>query len=202
MNAGLTSERVLDALRRALLEHRFRPGDRLDPAHLAAPLSSSVTPVREALYVLAGEGLVETRTSDGFHVPQLDEPALRDRYHWNGQLARLAIGSRELRTSPPPPGESDDLSDLAAATMTGISQLTGNIEIHRAMASLNARLHAVRTVEPEVMADIPQELAQIRGALAANDWQALRKLVSAYCGRRERAAAAILRALYRTPTGS
>ncbi|MES1973353.1 MAG: GntR family transcriptional regulator [Pseudomonadota bacterium] len=202
MNAGLTSERVLDALRRALLEHRFRPGERLDPAPLATTLASSVTPVREALYVLAGEGLVETRTSDGFHVPQLDEPALRDRYQWNGQVARLAIGSREPRIASPADAEPDDLADRAAATMARIAQLSGNIELHRAMASLNARLHAARTIESEVLSDIPQELAQIHGALAADDRPALRKLVSAYCSRRERAAAVILRALYRMPTAS
>ncbi len=202
MNAGLTSERVQDALRRAVLEHRFRPGERLDPGPLAATLASSVTPVREALYVLAGEGLVETRTSDGFHLPQLDEPALRDRYRWNGQLARLAIGSRDGRSAPLGDGEPPEPADIAAATMARIAQLSGNIELHRAMASLNARLHPARTVETEIFPDVLKELAQIRAALAADDRPALRGLVAAYCRRRERAAAAILRLLYRAPSGS
>ncbi len=200
MNAGPTSERVLDALRRAVLEHQFRPGDRLDPTQLAGMLSSSVTPVREALYVLAGEGLVETRTSDGFHLPQLDEPALRDRYRWNLQLARLALASHEPVHGIVPVSAEDDLAGLSATLMARIGRLSGNIELQRAMASLNARLHAARMVESEILADVREELAQIGGALASDDRPLLRNLVTAYCNRRERAAAAILRALYRSPT--
>ena len=49
MNAGPTAERVYDTLKRAMMERRFRPGDRLDPAMLAEDLNSSTTPVREAL---------------------------------------------------------------------------------------------------------------------------------------------------------
>ena len=199
MNAGPTSERVQDALRRAVLAHRFRPGDRLDPALLAPTVSSSVTPVREALYVLAGEGLVETRTSDGFHLPHLDEPTLRDRYQWNAQLARLAIAGRELAL---PAGESpsEDSAGATAELMARIARLSGNVELHGAMASLNARLHAVRIVEAEVLDGVAEELAQIGGAFAEDDRPLLRRLITVYCSRRERAAAAILRALYRSPT--
>ncbi|WP_447726034.1 GntR family transcriptional regulator [Sphingomonas koreensis] len=199
MNAGPTSERVQDALRRAILEHRFRPGERLDPAPLAATLASSVTPVREALYLLAGEGLVETRTSDGFHLPQLDEPALIDRYRWAGNLARLAIASREARRAIA--GSHDrpeEPASMAAATMARIAQLSGNLELHRAMGSLNARLHAARIVERDILAGTCEELAQIDAALAADDRPLLRRQVTAYCRRRERAAPAILRALYRS----
>ncbi|MGK4455738.1 GntR family transcriptional regulator, partial [Klebsiella pneumoniae] len=59
MNSGPTAERVHEALKRRIMGREFRPGDRLDPAVLAAPLSSSVTPVRDALHLLTGEGLVE-----------------------------------------------------------------------------------------------------------------------------------------------
>lgn len=91
MNSGATAERVHEALKRRIMGREFRPGDRLDPAVLAAPLSSSVTPVRDALHLLTGEGLVETRTSGGFHIPALDEPALKDLYDWSAELLALAI---------------------------------------------------------------------------------------------------------------
>ena len=74
MNSGATAERVHEVLKTRIMGREFRPGDRLDPAVLAAPLGASVTPVRDALHLLTGEGLVETRTSGGFHVPALDEP--------------------------------------------------------------------------------------------------------------------------------
>src|SRR5690606_19908960 len=91
MNSGATAERVHEVLKARIMGREFRPGDRLDPAVLAAPLSASVTPVRDALHLLTGEGLVETRTSGGFHVPALDEPALKDLYGWSAELLALAI---------------------------------------------------------------------------------------------------------------
>src|SRR3546814_5703166 len=78
MNSGHTAERVYDAIKQRIMAHEFRPGDRLDPAVLAELLASSVTPVRHALHMLAGEGLVEARTSGGFHLPSIDEPGLED----------------------------------------------------------------------------------------------------------------------------
>ena len=91
MNSGATAERVHEALKARIMGREFRPGDRLDPAILAVPLASSVTPVRDALHLLTGEDLVETRTGDGFHVPALDEPALKDLYDWSAELVALAI---------------------------------------------------------------------------------------------------------------
>jgi DNA-binding GntR family transcriptional regulator len=48
-------------------------------ALLAEQLSASVTPVRDALNTLTGEGLVEP-PGGGFHLPPLDEPGLRDMF--------------------------------------------------------------------------------------------------------------------------
>lgn len=47
MNSGPTAERVHEALKRRIMGREFRSGDRLDPAVLAAPLSSTVTPARD-----------------------------------------------------------------------------------------------------------------------------------------------------------
>lgn len=80
MNSGFTSERVYSALKRRLLSSEFKPGDRLDPALLSETLSSSVTPVRDVLNILRGEGLVETRTGEGFFRPLLTAPDLEDLY--------------------------------------------------------------------------------------------------------------------------
>ena len=67
MNSGPTSERVYGALRERILANVFAPGARLDPAVLASELASSVTPVRDALHLLAGEQLVEVRPGDLIH---------------------------------------------------------------------------------------------------------------------------------------
>jgi DNA-binding transcriptional MocR family regulator len=195
MNAGPTSERVLYALRRAVLGHQFRPGERLDPAVLASEFASSVTPVREALHVLSGEGLAETRTGDGFHVPHIDEPALRDRYRWNLDLVRLATAGRPVPQSASP-GIDADPATRTAATMSRIARLSQNAELHRAMASLNARLHSARMLEPVILGDPQVEIVALEAALEANDLTMLRKRMTSYSLRRQRAAAATVRALY------
>src|SRR3546814_20965129 len=112
MNAGLTSERVYEGLRQRILDREFRPGDRLDPSALAEVLNSSVTPVRDALHNLTGAGLVETRTSEGFHLPHIDEPGLQDLYAWHAEILSLALRSR--RAADDPTGCRPNLIELLA----------------------------------------------------------------------------------------
>lgn len=201
MNAGATAERVYDVLKRRIMDHAFKPGDRLDPAVLCEALASSVTPVRDALHVLTGEGLVETRTSDGFHIPQIDEPALKDLYTWNNEVIALAIrgwpktrrdvGSAVSRRA------AVSLADAAQDLFTVIADQSANPEHARAVASLNARLHAARTIEPHVIEGVETDLEAIGNALDNDDDTALRRLMAPYHRRRQRAAADIVRALYR-----
>src|SRR3546814_13888733 len=100
MNAGLTSERVYEGLRQRILDREFRPGDRLDPSALAEVLNSSVTPVRDALPNLTGAGLVDTRTSEGFHLPHTDEPVLQALYAWHAENLSLALPARRAADDP------------------------------------------------------------------------------------------------------
>lgn len=96
MNAGHTSERVQDALRRFIMERRFGPGAKLEPGELAAMLNASTTLVREALNHLAGAGLVESRTGGGFHLPLGDEVGLQDLYMFSGEKLHLALNAPRL----------------------------------------------------------------------------------------------------------
>ncbi|PKP92522.1 MAG: hypothetical protein CVT77_08675 [Alphaproteobacteria bacterium HGW-Alphaproteobacteria-16] len=201
MNSGATTERVQEALKARIMGRDFRPGDRLDPAVLAAPLASSVTPVRDALHVLTGEGLVETRTGGGFHVPALDEPGLKDLYAWSAELLALV-----LRAWPRPHpaivmarSAQDDrpIAERVAAAFLAIARRSPNSEHARAIDRLNARLHAARTVEPLVLDNVDEELAAVAAAAAAGERGLLRRLNTAYHRRRHRAAADIVRAVYR-----
>jgi DNA-binding GntR family transcriptional regulator len=200
MNSGPTAERIHDALKRRIMGREFRPGDRLDPAVLAAPLASSVTPVRDALHLLTGEGLVETRTSGGFHIPALDEPALKDLYDWSAELLVLAIRawSHSAGSATPVTGEEDrPIADRVAELFLAIARRSANAEHARAIDQLNARLHAARTVEPHVLGKAEQELAAILSAAASGERDLLRRLSLSYHRRRRRAAADIVRAVYR-----
>ena len=200
MNSGATAERVHEALKRRIMGREFRPGDRLDPAVLAAPLSSSVTPVRDALHLLTGEGLVETRTSGGFHIPALDEPALKDLYDWSAELLALAIrGWPRPETATAAPGGQDDrsIADRTAAIFLSVARRSPNGEHRGAIDRLNARLHAIRTVEPQVLDEVDEELAAVASAVAEGARDTLRRLSASYHRRRRRAAADIVRAVYR-----
>lgn len=198
MNSGPTAERIHEALKRRIMGREFRPGDRLDPAVLAAPLSSSVTPVRDALHLLTGEGLVETRTSGGFHIPALDEPALKDLYGWSAELLGLAIRAWPRPTAMSAAGAEDrPIAHRADELFLAIARRSANGEHARAVDQLNARLHAARTVEPHVLDKMEEELAALTLAAGSGERDTLRRLGASYHRRRRRAAADIVRAVYR-----
>ena len=200
MNAGATAERVHWALRLRIMSREFRPGDRLDPAALAAPLAASVTPVRDALHRLTGEGLVETRTAGGFHVPALDEPGLVDLYDWSAEVILLAINAWRRPAALQPLGDlADDaaMADRTAATFLAIARHSANREHTLALDRLNARLHAVRTVEEHVLDGIHAELEALWQAVRTAERKHLKILCRSYHRRRRRAAADIVRAVYR-----
>lgn len=199
MNPGPTSGRVYEDLRRRILDPQLPPGDHLDPAMIAAALAASTTPVREALSRLVGEGLVETRQGAGFHLPLLDEPSLRDLYAWTGDLASLA-----LRTAPDLGrlrqvewGEHADYAERTAAIFDQIASASVNCEHSRAMRNANARLHAVRCGEAEVLIDACEELDALLQTMRSGSVVALRRSCLAFVRRRQRVAGDLVRRRYR-----
>ncbi len=199
MNAGATTERVHEAVRRMILTRGLRPGARLDPAVLADGLATSATPVREALNQLCGAGLVDARPGGGFHVLMIDAPALADLYRWNDEVIgiilrssgrMLAVGAREDELA-------GDIAGATAALAERLARASGNEEHLRAMRDINARLHAVRLVEGSLIADTDQELARLSAAAERADVVALRTGWRGYHRRRQRLASEIVRALLR-----
>lgn len=197
MNSGATSERVYDVLKRRIQSGEFAPGVRLDPPLLAASHATSVTPVRDVLHLLTGEGLVETRTSDGFHIPAVHEPGLRDLYMWSAQLIAIGLGVRSEAHLAPPGFRDDSIAERTAGLFAAMVARSGNVEHHRAIASVNDRLHRVRMVEGSVVADREHELDRMQHAWLSGDLAAVRKLMVAYHRRRNQQVAGIVRALYR-----
>lgn len=201
MNSGATSERVYESIKRRIMAHEFRPGARLDPSTLADEHASSTTPVREALYELLGERLVETRLGGGFSIPLLDEPALQDLYGWSGEL--IAISVRNWPKSAAlsgdlPQSEAVPPEQRTATLFLAVAQHSQNREHAFAVDGLNARLHAIRRLEPHLLNEIETELSAMAAAAARGDRDTFRKLSAAYHRRRQRRAAEIVRALYRS----
>lgn len=200
MNSGPTSERVYAALKAKLLANAFAPGARLDPALLASDLASSVTPVRDALHLLTGERLVDTRVGDGFHVPHLTGPGLEDLYAWSAEVLLLSLRYRAVPadgSSAPVLGAGETVANRTAILFDRIAGRSVNREHALATRLLGDRLHAVRTVEPAVVGDTDDTLAAIEAVVAADDIAALRKTIAAYHRRRRRLAFDIVRLLYR-----
>jgi len=88
------SQHAADALRRAILAGRFRPGDRLVEREIADELQISRAPVRDALRLLAKDGLVTLAPHRAAVVstisPDLVIDAFSVRAQLEGMAARLA----------------------------------------------------------------------------------------------------------------
>nr|WP_212763082.1 GntR family transcriptional regulator [Gordonia araii] len=87
----LTDE-VAGDLRTRILTGQIRPGEFIRLDDVASELGCSVTPVREALVTLRGEGLVRSSPHRGFIVDELKREDIVDIFWMQSQLsARLAV---------------------------------------------------------------------------------------------------------------
>ncbi|HEX7694360.1 MAG TPA: GntR family transcriptional regulator [Sphingomonas sp.] len=193
MNPGATSQRVYHDLKQRLLAGHFKPGERLEPAPLGEQLSSSATPVRDSLHLLAGEGLVETALSDGFHVARIDAPAIEDLYRWTAEVLGVVARSVVTFAAAPPGG---DYPDAIARLFADFSIGSRNTEHARAVAALNDRLHAIRRAEAQLLPDWQEELAELSRHLGEGARAALAG-IAGYHRRRIKLASEIVRYRYR-----
>ncbi|MBW4332233.1 GntR family transcriptional regulator [Stakelama sp. CBK3Z-3] len=192
MNAAPVFDRVYSGLKQMLRQGRRSPGARLDPAALADELAASITPVRDALYRLTGERMVDG-AGEGFQVPLLTEPDLRDLYAWNLQLLLAAPRPGDLPAAQIGTGPSVLIAERAEALFAGIARLSGNCEQLAAVTALNDRLYAVRICEESWFGDCEEELA----ALVQAESREIRVLLGRYHRRRIAAVPELLRLRYR-----
>lgn len=86
--------KVIEELRQAILSGRLKPGERLVEGRLADEFGVSRNPVREAIRVLASEGLIEVTARRGASVVSMTEEEAREtievRALLEGHNARLA----------------------------------------------------------------------------------------------------------------
>lgn len=106
-------EQVADHLRQRILAREMEPGSWIDELKLCAELGISRTPMREALKVLAAEGLVTMKLRRGAYVTEMSERDVREAY----QLLALL--------------ESDAAAEVASkATETELQELAA---LHQAL---------------------------------------------------------------------
>lgn len=85
-------EEVAELLRQRIFQRELEPGSWIDELKIAEAYGISRTPLREALKVLAAEGLVTMKVRRGAYVTEVSERDLSDVYHLLGLLESDAAG--------------------------------------------------------------------------------------------------------------
>jgi DNA-binding GntR family transcriptional regulator len=153
-------EQAAQRLRQMLVEGRIVPGAKLNERELSELLNVSRTPLREAIKMLAAEGLVELLPNRGAVAVQLTEQDILDTFE---VMAGLEAQSGELAAQRITPQELAEIRAMhfemmAAYTRRDLSTYyTLNARIHAAISAaaknrmlaqvytqVNARLQALR----------------------------------------------------------
>ena len=85
-------EEVAELLRQRIFNRELEPGSWIDELKIAEAYGISRTPMREALKVLAAEGLVTMKVRRGAYVTEVSERDLADVYHLLSLLESDAAG--------------------------------------------------------------------------------------------------------------
>ena len=192
-------EQVANRLRQMLVESQIAPGAKLNERELSEVLSVSRTPLREAIKMLAAEGLVELLPNRGAIAVELTEDDVR---HTFEVMAGLEAQSGELAAQRITDGELAEIRALhfemmAAWTRRDLSTYYRlNAQIHSAINAaarnpvlsatyrqVNARLQALRfrsNQDEDKWKRAVQEHEQMVAALAARDPAAMRAVLVAH----------------------
>lgn len=196
-------EQVADRLRKMLVENRIAPGAKLNERELSEVLNVSRTPLREAIKMLAAEGLVELVPNRGAIALQLSES---DVLHSFEVMAGLEGLSGELAATRITEAELAEIRALHFEMMAAYTRrdlpayYRLNAAIHRAINAaaknpvliatyerVNARLQALRfksNQDEEKWKHAVREHAQMIDALAARDAAGMRTVLVAHLHRK------------------
>jgi len=89
--SAVASQRIAGALREEILGGRYRPGERIRQEDVAAQYGASRIPVREALAMLAAEGLVTLVANAGAWVTRLSADECAEAYLIRERLEPLLL---------------------------------------------------------------------------------------------------------------
>jgi DNA-binding GntR family transcriptional regulator len=192
-------EQVAHRLRQMLVENRIAPGAKLNERELSEVLNVSRTPLREAIKMLAAEGLVELLPNRGAIAVELSEADVRHTFEvmagleaQSGELAAQRITDAELMEIKAMHFEMlaahtrRDLPAyyrLNAAIHSAINAAAKNPVLIATYKQLNARLQALRfrsNQDEEKWAAAVAEHSRMIEALQARDARAMRAVLLAH----------------------
>jgi DNA-binding GntR family transcriptional regulator len=110
-------QEVAERLRQRIFSRSLPPGSWIDELKIAEEYGISRTPLREALKVLAAEGLVTMKVRRGAYVTEMSDQDLNDVYHLLSLLESDAAGEVSLRASDVEIAELQALHDELEAAV-------------------------------------------------------------------------------------
>ena len=125
---------VLKTLRDAILNGTLPGGTRLIQAEIATQLEVSITPVREALRDLAGEGLVEFDAHRGSRVRSLDLSEVQELYEMRIALEPLMVARMITAMSDQALAAAERLLDRMRKTKDNVTWSEINRQFHALFA--------------------------------------------------------------------
>lgn len=130
---------VTDRLREMIYERSLPPGERIDELGLSARLGTSRTPLREALKVLAHEGLVRLVPGRGAFVIELSAGEAESLFPVLGLLQSRCAAEAVRRQTP------EDIAALDTLLANLENAVTGNrlADYYRAVDGFHERLQAM-----------------------------------------------------------
>jgi DNA-binding GntR family transcriptional regulator len=143
-------DKIAARLREWILDGTLRPGERVVEIDVAARLDVSRAPLREALGVLEGQGLVRISPHRGATVTRLSEADIREIFEIREALETLA--AKRVRASKAPDraerleGALDALREAAAAKdMRRFSE--ADLRFHRELWTLAGNAHLAEVLD-------------------------------------------------------
>lgn len=160
------SDEVASHLRVGIMSGTLRPGTFIRLDETAAELGVSITPVREALRTLRGEGMVQLEPHRGHVVSAFTRDDIEDIFWLQATIARQLAGSTARRITD---DEIDVLEELSEAVADAIQRkdtaevVDAEFAFHRAFNQISGRiklawflLHAARYLPPNIFAGDPE----------------------------------------------
>lgn len=90
-------DQVVSAIRDAIIQGKFKPGEKIPEQDLAEELGVSRTPIREAIRILEQQGLVHPRPKNGTYIASINWQEVRDSLHVRIALEEFAVRQALMR---------------------------------------------------------------------------------------------------------
>jgi DNA-binding GntR family transcriptional regulator len=148
------AEQVYDALKSQMHDFKLVPGDRFSEAELGARLGVSRTPVREALFRLRNEGLLDVESKSGWFVRPIDFGKLEELYDLRVLLETASVA--RLCALP------EEAPDLAALKKVWLLPVAERMSDGREVGALDEQFHAtlVRAAGNEEIARVHWDVTE------------------------------------------